>query len=120
MPVIGLTSSYDIVGQYYDNNTVSLMGPILPLQVWTHVVTSYSATNGLRLWVNGTLVSSLNPFTYGSSGVPDTITLGSSLNGTSTCYTGPIETGQFYGKMDELRVYSRELNASDVYTLANP
>jgi hypothetical protein len=88
--------------------------------VWTHVVTSYSATNGVRLWVNGTLVNSSNPFTYGSSGVPDTITLGSSLNGTSICASGLIDKGQFYGEMDELRVYSRELNASDVYTLANP
>ncbi len=120
MPIIGLASSYDIVAQNYDNGVVSVTGPKLPFEAWTHVVTSYSATNGLRLWVNGTLVSSLNPFTYGSSGVPDTITLGSSLNGTSECYGGPVEAGQFYGKMDELRVYSRELNASDVYALANP
>jgi hypothetical protein len=120
MPIIGLSSSYDIVGQIYDNNTVSLMGPILPLQVWTHVVTSYSVTNGLRLWVNGTLVSSSSRFTYVPSWVPNTITLGSSLNGTSSCNGGPVNKGQFYGKMDELRVYSRELNATDVYALANP
>jgi len=120
LPIIGLTSSYYIVGQSYDHSPVSVTGPKLPFEAWTHVVTSYSASNGLRLWVNGTLVSSSNPFTYGSSGVPDTIILGSSLNGASTCESGAIEAGQFYGKMDELRVYSRELNASDVYALANP
>jgi len=120
MPIIGLTSSYNIVAQNYDYGVVSIMGPILPFEAWTHVVTSYSATNGLRLWVNGTLVNSSNPFTYVSSGVPDTITLGSSLNGTLISISGLIDKGQFYGKMDELRVYSRELNASDVYALANP
>jgi hypothetical protein len=120
LPLIGLTPSYNIVAENYNNSLVALMGPILPLQVWTHVVTSYSVTNGLRLWVNGTLVSSSSRFTYVSSWVPNTITLGSSLNGTSGCFSGPVNKGQFYGKMDELRVYSRELNASDVYALANP
>jgi len=88
--------------------------------VWTHIVTSYSATNGVRLWVNGTLIGWSGPFVYASSNVPNTITLGSSLSGTSPCSTGSIVKGQFYGMMDELRVYSRELNASDVYALANP
>jgi hypothetical protein len=120
MPIIGLTSSDAIVGQNFDYSAVSITGPILSLQMWTHVVTSYSATNGVRLWVHGTLVNSSSPFTYASSGVPNTITLGSSLDGTSICIPGPIVEGQFYGAMDELRVYSRELNASDVYTLANP
>ena len=41
-------------------------------------------------------------------------------SGTGYCQGGPTEKGQFYGIMDELRIYSRELNASDVYALANP
>jgi len=108
------------VGQNWNNSTVSIIGPTLPLEVWTHIVTSYSITNGVRLWVNGTFVNSSGPFAYISSGVPNTITLGSSLAGTSLCHVGPVEKGQFYGMMDELRVYSRELNESDVYALANP
>jgi hypothetical protein len=36
---------------------------------------------------------------------------------SSTCTTDPIRKGQFYEMMDELRVYSRELNAADVDAL---
>jgi hypothetical protein len=92
----------------------------VPLQAWTHVVSSYSTINGIRLWVNGSLLNSSGPFVYISSGVPNTITLASSFNITISCFSGSVSVGQFYGMMDELRIYSRELNASDVYALANP
>ncbi len=118
--MIGLTTSYQIGGQSWNNSTVSVIGPTLPFDTWTHIVTSYSATSGVRLWINGTFVNSSGPFTYASSNVPNTITLGSSLDGTSYCAAYLVEKGQFYGMMDELRVYSRELNASDIYALANP
>ncbi len=101
-------------------NVIGITGPTLPFETWTHVVTSYSAISGIRLWVSGSLVSASGPFGYIASGEANTITLGSSLAGTSSCLTGPIRKGQFYGMMDELRVYSRELNACDIYALANP
>jgi hypothetical protein len=70
--------------------------------------------------VNGLLVNTSGAFAYVASNLSDTITLGSSLNGKSSCAAGPIQMGQFYGMMDELRVYSRELSICDVYALANP
>ena len=88
--------------------------------VWTHIVNSYDAANGLHLWVNGSLVNASGPFTYVPSNVPNFITLASPLNGTGMCQPGSIQVGQFYGIIDELRIYSRALNASDVYALANP
>jgi hypothetical protein len=120
MPIIGLTATYKIVGQSWNGSAaISITGSTLRPAEWTHVVTSYSATNGVRLWVNGSLVNASGPFSYAGSGVDDTITLGSSLVGTTRCIAGAVQIGQFYGMMDELRIYSRELNASDVYTLAN-
>ena len=95
-------------------------GPVVPLTVWTHVVSSYSAPNGVRLWINGTLIGSTGSFAYAPSAAPNTIILGNSLAGTSVCANGNIVKGQFYGMMDELRVYSRELNAAEVAALANP
>ena len=82
-------------------------------------MTSYSVTNGVSLWVNGTLIRSSGSFSYLSSNVSNTITLGSALNGTSGCLSGLVAEGQFYGMLDEFRIYSRELNASDVYALVN-
>ena len=121
LPIVGLSSSNQIIGQNWNStNPVLVTGPVLPIGVWTHVVTSYSATNGIRLWINGTLIGTTGAFTYSPSTVPNTITLGSSLGGQSYCAYGTIVKGQFYGMMDEFRVYARELNSTDVYTLANP
>jgi len=119
--MLGLSSTYQIIGQNWNSSyAVAVTGPIIPLGTWTHVVTSYSSTNGIRLWVNGTLIGSTGPFAYSPSGAYNTITIGNSLAGQVGCATGSIQLGQFYGMIDELRVYARELNATDVYTLANP
>ena len=101
-------------------NTVPIIGPVVPLAIWTHIVTSYSDSNGVRLWINGALIGSTGPFAYAPSSAPNTITLGNSLSGLATCAAGMVTKGQFYGMMDELRVYSRELNAAEVAALANP
>ena len=99
---------------------MAVSGPVIPLATWVHLVTSYSATNGIRLWVNGTLIGSSGPFTYSPSSAPNTIIAGSALGSVGSCATGNIVHGQFYGRLDELRVYARELNAADVFALANP
>ena len=97
-----------------------VIGPKLELSTWTHIVTSYSNANGVRLWVNGTLINSSGSFSYNPSHVSNSLTLGSSLHGIGHCSALPVDIGQFYGMMDELRVYSRELDACEVYQLANP
>ena len=99
---------------------VAVQGPVLQAGVWTHIVTSYSMTNGVRLWVNGTLIGSSSTFTYAASNVPDWITVGTTFPAALPCASGNIAVGQFYGMIDEFSVYSRELTASEVYTLANP
>ena len=95
-------------------------GPVLSIATWTHVVASYSITNGIRLWVNGTLVGASGSFAYRPSGVANTISLGNSPSGPQGCASGNILKGQFYGMIDEFRVYSRELNTAEVIVLANP
>ena len=122
LPIIGLSSLSQIIGQSWNTtgSPAAIIGPVVPLAIWTHIVTSYSATNGVRLWFDGTLIGSTGPFAYAPSTVPNTITLGNSVSGPGPCASGSIAKGQFYGMMDELRVYSRELNASEVSTLANP
>jgi hypothetical protein len=97
---------------------VALTGPSVSLNTWTHVVGTYSPTNGERLYVNGTLRNSIGGYSFLASGVPMTITLGSSLLGTS-CATATIQMGQFYGSLDEFYVYARELTASEVAALAS-
>ena len=120
LPIMGLTSSGLIAINSWNNANVPLNGPSAPLLSWTHVAATYSSTNGERLYINGTLFTSASPYTFAASGARMTITLGSSLLGTGACNTGTIQMGQFYGSLDEFQVYSRELTATQISTLANP
>ncbi len=119
LPIMGLTSSGHIAIDSWNNSNVPITGPAVPLNTWTHVVGTYSLTNGERLYVNGTLKASVGGYSFSTGGVPMTITLGSSLLGTGMCRTGTIQMGRFYGSLDEFYVYARELSAVEVDTLFN-
>ncbi|CAF1572593.1 unnamed protein product, partial [Didymodactylos carnosus] len=119
IPMIGLSSTGNIITQSWNGGLVSVTGPILSVNVWTHIVETYSFVNGVRMYINGALYGATTSFSYLASGVPNTITLGNPLSGTG-CASSPIAPGQFYGAMDEFRLYSRELNSTDAYSLAHP
>ena len=118
LPMLGLTSSNRISAHSWKSADVTIEGPVLPGNVWTHLVTTYSQMNGLRLWVNGTLVNSSHVFTFVASGVSNTLTLGKFLPTANGCNSSSINPGQFYGAVDELRVYGRELNQTEISLLA--
>ena len=120
LAMISLTSSGQIAINSWNNTNVPVTGQQITANAWTHVVATYSSTNGERLYVNGTLSSSVGAYTFMSSGLSMKITLGSSLSGTNTCNSGTIQKRQFNGLLDEFYVYARELNATEVTALANP
>ena len=119
LPIMGLTSLGEIAINSWNGSNVPLTGPVIPLNAWTHVVATYSLNNGQRLYVNGSLVSSVGGYNFRAGGVPMTITLGNSLLGTGACNTGTIQMGQFYGSLDQFYVYARELIAYDAFIFAN-
>ena len=122
---VGLTSTGQIAIQSW--NTVvtsgsylaSLTGPVLSTNVWTHVVQTYSQANGMRLYVNGVLSNQTTAFTYSASNTPVYLYLGSYPIPACVGFN-VISMGQYYGLADELRVFSREITAAEVYALANP
>ena len=119
LPIMGLTSSGQIAINSWNNANVPVTGPTVQLNAWTHVVGTYSPTNGERLYVNGTLRGSVGPYGFMAGTIPMTITLGSSLQGTGVCNTGTIQMGQFYGALDEFYVYARELTEAEVAAHVN-
>jgi hypothetical protein len=113
--MLGLSSSGQLIATSWGNAAISAVGPTLAPNNWTHAAITYSTSNGLRLYLNGNLRNSTNPYSYSASGVPNYLFLGDSVNSTSCADT----LGQFFGALDEFRLYSRELTASDVVTLFN-
>ncbi|CAF4617103.1 unnamed protein product [Rotaria socialis] len=89
--------------------------------VGTHLAVTYGPSDGLRLYVNGAQYGSASgSYTYQAAGTPVSLLLGSSLSGLWWCASGVITMGQYNGYIDEFELYSRELSAANVYSLANP
>jgi hypothetical protein len=122
LTLLGFSSSGQIIANVWtsSNIIVSATGPILQTTpFWTYIVQTWSATNGLRLYINGYSYANVTSATsYSASGVQNYLTLGTVLSGT-TCQSGSIQnTGQYLGAIDDLRLHSRELSASEVCQLA--
>lgn len=122
-PLMGFSSTGAIVAQVRTSpaTIVTATGPILPISAtaWVPIVQTWSVTNGLRLYVNGTLVSSVAASTFlGSGTTPNYVTLGGCLSGCLACPSGQIGApGPYLGGLDDTRIFLRELNVTDVCTL---
>ena len=117
----GLTSTGRISVNVLDSsNNANAATASTPLQVnvWTHVAQTFSPSNGNRLYVNGMLVTTTSVPT--GRPVGSYTIIGTALAGTSGCPAGSIATGQFYGGVDEYRVFRTELTATDICRLSNP
>lgn len=122
VPMLGFSSTGVLYAQSTrgTSSLVVVPGPTVGLNAWTFVAMTYSATNGLRLYVNSTLQNTnTTAFAFISSGSPNTVTLGSSLSGFNStfCPQGFITSGQYQGYMDSFSLFSRELNATEVTAL---
>jgi hypothetical protein len=120
--LLGFAADGSIVAQVLTNNAtvVTATGPVLTRSSsWTAIVQTWSSTNGLKLYVNNTLVSSVTASTFLASGTtPNYLTLGNCLGGCAVCSNGLVGApGPFTGAIDDWRVYSRELTVSDVCAL---
>ncbi|CAF1196432.1 unnamed protein product [Adineta steineri] len=112
---IGFSSAGNIIATaWVPDNQVT--GPVLSINTWTHIATTYSQMNGLTLYVNGVSVGSTGAQNNTAPSTIVILTLGNSLNGDG-CNSQSITTGPFSGYLDEFRVYSRELSARGVSAL---
>jgi hypothetical protein len=111
-----LTSNGSVSANLWNGTGKSALGPVA-LNSWTHVGYTYSSSNGIRLYINGTQYSTTGGFTYAASGPYMRLALASYV-GMTGCWPG--YWGAFTGALDEFYLYSRELTASQILALANP
>jgi len=123
VPMIGFSNTGLLTIQTLSSNgtyAASLINGTLPLNIWTHVSMTYSTTNGIQLFVNGSLVNINNTYIdYSASGEFCTIVVGTCLQpNTCAAYDTQIVPSQFQGMVDELKIFSRELSDSEIEELA--
>lgn len=114
---ITLQSNRQVNANFWNGVHIGAVGPVIPWNAWTHVGYTYSSTNGIRLYVNGTYFSTSGAFTSAAAGASTYVALGSNY-GSNTC--SPGYGGYFNGVLDEFYLYSRELTAAQIAVLANP
>src|SRR6266540_1523595 len=96
----------------YRSRIMSNVG-VIPANKWTHVVLVWIDYQTTKFYVNGVFQPS-QPNGYGSG-----ITIvNSTSDGAIGMQDNPSYPAPFMGKLDEVRVYNRELSASEVTTLA--
>jgi len=114
-----LTINDPIIGCIFNTVGVYTWRPILPLSsTWSHVVETWSSTNGIRIYINGALTST-NPTatTCLGSSASNYLTIGNSLASAGGCIPTVIDTHpltSFTGDIHDFRVYSRELNETEI------
>jgi hypothetical protein len=82
---------------------------------WYHLVHTWDATNGLRIYVNGALDGSAAQATFTASGGSDYVSIGAPGSNGAAC-AGATGSG-FAGGIDDVRIYNRALSASEVRIL---
>jgi hypothetical protein len=114
-PMLSLTDQGRLIAVSWSRIRRDLYGPIVPLNVWTHVTITYSLSVGLSIYTNGTLSNSSAAFPFTASGsTQHYLFLGSSVAGTSLCGDTPNYNGQYAGALDEFRLHSRALTADEI------
>jgi hypothetical protein len=119
-PFLGFALNGALLAQIWNGSSVVSVGAptsSVSISVWSHIVQTWSSTNGLRLYINTVLATSPLYATYVSSLNPEFVTLGNGLNAPIACNLGQINGTPYQGDMDDFRVYNRELSTADICTL---
>ena len=125
------TAGGALVTQYLPSTppVVAILGPLIPVNVWTHVAVIFGQSNGVRLHINGQMVAASS--NTGATGLRDYnspiyITLGNispfGPSASTTCSNGSlaIASGSYTGMIDDFRLYNREIDLQEMCVLVNP
>ncbi|CAF4192987.1 unnamed protein product, partial [Adineta steineri] len=116
MPLLGFNSSGILIAQ---SSSLIIVVSTFPLNVWTHIVQTFSIQNGLQLYINGTLYQTV----VGAPMIPPYqsmyVSIGSQQMGGSSCMWGTIEPHSYAGAVDELRIYNRQITTAEIAIISS-
>lgn len=120
IPFLGFAANSSVVAQVWTGVAQDVFGPVLSTSsVWYHIVQTWSSSNGLRLYIDNTLVAVNSLATsYAASALPNNVRVGN--RPANSCGQGSVPPPfPYHGDIDDFRIYSRELTVDDVCALYN-
>ncbi|MBI4345272.1 MAG: laminin G domain-containing protein, partial [Elusimicrobia bacterium] len=114
-PMLGFDAPGNrLIAESYNGGSVpAASNSALPPGVWSHVAMTWSAVNGLRLFVNGQLVASGSIGSFAASGGSPYLWVGAA--GAPSCPTALIDTTRdFAGQVDDVKVRDYEATQAQV------
>ena len=120
-PYLGIDAFGNLIAEIPPGISVNSTAT-LSVNQWNHVALTYSfAMNQISLYHNGllkvTVSGSLPSYNPPVTSPPVYVTLASPLQGSNGTF---IVAQPFMGMLDEFNIWSRALNASEIYTIAHP
>lgn len=116
LPLLGLNANGSLIAILWNDTEVVVHGPTIFTHSWTFAAITYSSLNGFKLYINGSIYNS-SMVTYTASEQTNHVLIGSPAAGM-LCRGSSLIGGQYYGFVDELRIYSRELTSSEISMLS--
>ena len=114
IPFLTLTAGHFAATGWDNNGQVEALDPsVAASNHWYQVISTWDVTNGLRLFVDGTLVATTPQAEYAASGSPMYASLGLGANACSN------DQGFLNGVIDDARIYSRALLPADVQAIVS-
>ena len=99
-----------------DGTGLQMTGSRLATDTWNHIALVYAKPSTLTLYINGSMSNRTNAYRFENGPGPVTLTIGQGND--YTCSRN--SSAQFWGKIDEFRVYARSLSPSEIGQLAIP
>ena len=118
LPILGLTATGNLTTFSWNRTLLALTGPVIPIDVWAHVVVTYHTQSQLQLILNGTHSNNLDIMNYISSGQPNHLIVGSVV-WRADCAGFDMIKGHYHGAIDDLRLYLRQLTDGEIRNLAH-
>lgn len=101
------------------NGTLSIWtDPVIPIDVWTHVVITYEKQSQLKLYINGTSKYTMDDIAYVASSSKNDLGFGFMVS-DDACVGFDLINTQYNGAIDEFRIYSRPLALDEIIDLMN-
>ena len=111
--MVTLSTSKIVVNSWVGSRSTATSTTSITPGQWYHVVNTWDASGGLRIYINGAFDNSVAQATYSASGGSNVVSVAlGALNGAA----GSTEN-YFAGLIDEVRIYNRALSAAEIQAL---